>query len=101
MESVTMNNLTKLISINPENVLSQTKQGLVEQGLMGYIIEDIMIELEKQSYNVQATFYYRMQGLTVEQVGSILNVHKSTVSREYLSKSLNKIEKILKNYATK
>jgi DNA-directed RNA polymerase specialized sigma subunit len=98
MESVTMNNLIKSISINSENVLFETKQGLVKQGLMGYIIEDIMVELEKQSYNVQATFYYRMRGLNQEEVAIKLNVNQSTVSR-ILENNLLKIKEILQNCA--
>lgn len=82
------------ITITKENVLAEIKQGLIEKCIHDNVIDDILKELENKSLNVQLTFYYRMAGLTLENIGELLHVSLVMVHK-YIFKNLSKIENIL------
>jgi hypothetical protein len=80
--------------INKDNVLTEIKQGLIESCIHDNAIEEILKELENKSLNVQLTFYYRMAGLTLENISELLMV-SIVMIHKYINNNLKEIEEIL------
>lgn len=82
------------MSVTKENMLSVIELDLRDMGVMSCVIEDILNELKTKSYNVQATFYYRMNGYSQEQVAEMLGVTQVRIV-QYVTENLKKVKEIL------
>lgn len=82
------------LSVSKESMLDVIEVALKDIGVMNCVIKDIMEELNKQSYNVQTTFYYRMNGFTQEEVAEMIGVTQVRIN-QYINENLNEIKNIL------
>lgn len=89
-----------VINHQEPNYLDLTKERLLDLGYSKDLIRNLIEELIKQSFNVQATFYHKLNGFTLDEIAEMLNVHKSTVCREYIQKKLQNVKEILQKCAT-